>query len=538
MKKQPRILMCLNVDGIPTEVEFSIESLRNWLNSIKVNSKDETVPFYFTINGKEYMQKINIKTELANIKQSVKLAELFENIIPFNLRNYIRDLTQELAQKKTVKVIGREHEIEKAWFYLSQKNRNNVFLVGEHDVGKTAIALEIARRIAIGNCPKELSQKRVIELTPSALLEMKNSVLYEHKIGQLFLFLKKNRNNIIFYVDKAISMLADTELFSILLTCIKKYHIPTMVTCCNENFEEYITDEYDEISVSKYINYVWVDEPALDEVEPMVRQYIRNLSKKYGICISPKMVKYAIYTSSLNYGDLANPGNSINIFERAFQIAKRKGKNEVDKECILGCYNTQVKYYLKTPIEEKRATAYHEVGHYLVFTKNKNANDVEISCVSILPMHYWAGVTMSYTNIEKYTTSSKDYYVDMIASYMAGRIAEEKITNQISSGVSADLQYATATAKAVVMQFGLVPGVINRTYDTSDYHLMPESTKKLIDDAVQDLINEGYKRAVHIINENEQLLEYIAETLLVEEVLSKEELDAICKKFEEKNCNK
>lgn len=538
MKKQARILMCLNVDGTPTTLEFPIEDLRNWIDSIKVNSNHETVPFHFTINGKEYMQDISIKTELANIKRSVKQAELFENIIPFYLRDYITDLTQVLAQKKTVKVVGREHEIDKAWFYLSQKTRNNVFFVGEHDVGKTAIAIEIARRIAINDCPKELSKKRVIKLTPAALLNINNVVLYEHKINQLSIFLKKNRNNIIIYIDKAISMLTDIHLVSLLFACIKKYNIPIMVTCCDTNFENYITDENDEISILKYINYITVDEPELKEVEPMVRQYVRKLSKKYGIQISSKMVKYAIYTSPLNSDYLANPGNTINILERAFLNAKRKEKNKVDKECILGCYDTRVNKYLKTPLEDKRATAYHEAGHCIVIRKNVNAKNIKSSCVSILPTNYWEGVNTLYTDMKEYSIGSKEYFVDRIALLMAGRIAEQKFTNQFSYGVSADLEYATTIAKMVIMQFGLVPDVINRTYEPLDYYLMPEDTKKAIDAEVQKLINEGYERAAKIIDENEDLLVDIAEKLLEEEVLSEEELEVIFQKHEKTNSNK
>ena len=87
----------------------------------------------------------------------------------------------------------------------------------------------------------------------------------------------------------------------------------------------------------------------------------------------------------------------------------------------------------------------------------------------------------------------------------------------------------------MIMDWGFSdkPLNINRQYDNMDYYLMPESKKEAIDLEIQDLINEGTKRAEVIIDENEELLKIIAEKLLVEEILTGEELEAICKDYEQ-----
>lgn len=527
----------LKIDDQIKQLDFQPQELRNWIYNLKIAPNQQTVNLDFVMDGKTYSQKLDVKTDFAELKRAIKYAELSRNIIPTNLHRYLVDITKYLSTKKVSKLIGREHEIEKAWFYLAQKTRNNVFLIGGKDVGKTAIANEIARRISVNDCPKEFYDKRVIRLYPELLLKIKNDYLYKFQINQILHFLENNKNNIIIFVDKAINMKTDLYLIYILYACLKKYNIPLIATSSEKNFADFF---YKDQSIDKYINYIYVEEPELNEIEAMIRPYTKNLEKQYGITISDKMVKYAIFTSGLSDSISENPGKVINILERAFLNAKCKDKEEIDKQSILNCYNTRIKEYLKTPEEEKRATAYHETGHYILTIKSKYRKNIKISCVSNLPTNWWAGVTMSYYDIEQYSVFSDEYYLELIAMFLAGRIAEKKFTNLNSTGASGDLEHANNIAKAMIMEWGFSqnPSNINRQYDYIDYYLMPESKKEAIDNEVQNLIDKATQLATDVINENEELLKIIAEKLLVEEILTGEELEMICKEYEETKNNK
>ena len=530
-KKQPIVSLGLTVNNEITKVEFPAEMLREWLCDLKLEPEQQTVKFEFKIDGKQYAQDFNVNTDLPTIKRAVKCAELLIDIVPKSLRKYLTDVTQNFSRENASTIIGREEEIEKAWFYLSQKKRNNVFLVGDKDVGKTAIANEIARRIAINDCPKEFYNKRVLMLNPELLLKIESDKSYKRKVDKLVDFLENNKN-VILFIDKVIYMKTDIELLYVLYACLKEYNIPLIVTSSEDNFEDYF---YEDQSISKYINYIYVKEPELNEVEPMVRSYISKLEEEYDIKISDKLIKYAIFTSRLSPSVSANPGRVINIFERAFLTAKRKDKEEVDKQCILSCYDAQIREYSKMPEKEKRATAYHETGHYIVAVKSKHRKNIKISCVSNLPMSWWLGVTMYYYDTEQYAVTSKEYFIDYIAVCLAGRIAEKKFTNLNSTGAANDLEKANDIAKAMIMDWGFSdkPLNINRQYSNMDYYLMPESKKETIDSEIQDLINEGTQRAEAIIDENEELLKLIAEKLLEEEILTGEELEVICKDYEQ-----
>jgi len=274
-KRKSKVMVSLGlaVDNEILNISFPIATLRNWIDSLKIAPEQGTVKFEFYFNGKEYSQDLKVDTELAEIKSAVKYAELLTNIVPNFLSEYLTDITQNFSRNKVYPIVGREHEIEKAWFYLSQNTRNNVFLIGDKDVGKTVIAGEIARRIAINDCPKEFYNKRVLMLNPELLLKIESDILYKRKIKQLVNFLEGNKN-VILFIDKVIYMKTDIDLLYILYSCLKEYNIPLIVTSSEDNFEDYF---YDDQSITKYINYIYVKEPELNEVEPMVRPYISEL---------------------------------------------------------------------------------------------------------------------------------------------------------------------------------------------------------------------------------------------------------------------
>lgn len=530
-KKKVGIYFEVEVDGEIHKLIVSEEELRNVIKNSKIRrDKEEEIILQFETNGK----KTNVAYKMSLINSVLKKATLTKNIIPTSLDEYLEDLTQKLVQKSIMPIAKREHELEKVWFYISQKVRNNVFLTGEIDVGKTAIAHEIARQISTNECPKEFYEKRVMLLRPDKLLNIKSDRIYENTVRKIMNFLVKNRKSIVLYIDNAFFMITDELLIMMLYACIKRYNIPMIATINSEYFDRYFLENK---NISKYLNEVYVKEPEMKDIKTMIENHLKLFENRYKVKCTEEAVKFGIYTACLSESTSYEPGNVISIFEKAFCEARRKEKKEVDKECVLSCYNTYLDNYENTPEEEKRATAYHETGHYIVRVMCKYCRDIKISCVSILPMMWWAGVTMSYLDIKEYAIRSKDYFIDQIAMSLAGRVAEKRIINTNSTGASNDLEHVNSYAKAIVMKWGFSDkeNNENRSYDYEDYFLMPESKKELIDKEIQELIDAGMKRAEEIINENEGLLKVIAERLMVDEILTGEELEQICKEYEKGN---
>ena len=127
--------------------------------------------------------------------------------------------------------------------------------------------------------------------------------------------------------------------------------------------------------------------------------------------------------------------------------------------------------------------------------------------------------------------------LDMIAVMMAGRIAEELISGDISTGAGGDIQQATQLARAMVCQYGMSERIGMIKYADDDEYFLgrdmmrrksySEHTAQEIDSEVKHIIDEGYKRAETLILENREKLDKIAEALLEYETLDGSQVEEI-----------
>ena len=514
-------------------IELSTAELKQVLKEAKVESNNENIKLRLVTENQE---DLTLSMQISVIQALIKTTELMVNLVPTTLREYFVDISQNIAkQQQTMPLVGRDNEIEKIWFYLSQKTRNNVFLIGETDVGKTAVAVEIARQIATNQCPKEFFNKRVLMFNPEKILRIESDFLIEKIVKKLFNFLVLKRKEIVLYVDKALLMKTDYWLVKMLYALIIKYKIPFITTCSIEEFDTYfLTDSM----IAKYLNEVYIEEPELEELPPMIKNHIAIFEKKYKVKIDENMIKFGIYTSCLSESISCNPGNVISIFEKAFLETRRKGKKNVDKQSILSCYNTYLKLYNNTSKEEKKMIAYHETGHYIVLQKCLNVKDEKVAFVSILPMMDFLGVNWPYKITGKTLNYSREYFIDQISMYLGGRVGERLLTHKDTTGACSDLDAANTIAQNMIMYYGLSKDKNSKNrsyikgYGVREY-LISNEKKDLFDKEIQDIINEGAERAEKILRENKELLEIIAERLLKEEILTGEQLEQICKEYEE-----
>jgi cell division protease FtsH len=178
--------------------------------------------------------------------------------------------------------------------------------------------------------------------------------------------------------------------------------------------------------------------------------------------------------------------------------------------------------------EEKRATAWHEAGHALVNVLLKHTHPLHK--VTIIPRGRALGVTMSLPK-EDMLNMRRKQAIDTIIMTMAGRIAEEYVTEDISSGAAMDIQQATQLAKAMVMHWGMSDKLGNVLYgDGPEYVFLgrdmmsrskdySEQTAQDIDAEVKRLIDEANNTAKEMIGANRDKLEIIANALLEYETL-------------------
>jgi len=186
--------------------------------------------------------------------------------------------------------------------------------------------------------------------------------------------------------------------------------------------------------------------------------------------------------------------------------------------------------------KERRITAYHESGHAILFHLLPDVGPVHM--VSIIPTGMAGGYTMPLPEKDElYVTKGKMLQSIMVS--LGGRIAEELTFDDITMGAVQDIKQATATARAMVTQYGMSEklGLIDYAGSDSDEVFIgrdwgqakqySESTASIIDSEVKNIIDKCYSQAKDIIEKNIHVLEASAQALMQKEKITREEFEAL-----------
>jgi cell division protease FtsH len=185
--------------------------------------------------------------------------------------------------------------------------------------------------------------------------------------------------------------------------------------------------------------------------------------------------------------------------------------------------------------EEKRTTAYHEAGHALV-AKTLPGSD-PIHKVSIIPRGMALGITMQLPTDDRHNYS-REYLQNNLAVLMGGRVAEELVLNQMTTGAGNDIERATAMARKMVCSWGMSEVLGPLSYGERDNEIFlgkdlvhhknfSEETSRQIDAEVRKLVEAAYRRARSILENEREGLEFVAKALLERETITGDDIDRL-----------
>ena len=211
-------------------------------------------------------------------------------------------------------------------------------------------------------------------------------------------------------------------------------------------------------------------------------------------------------------------------------------KADIDKAIIKVGIGTEKKSRL-VPEKERKITAYHETGHAILYHLLPDVGPVYT--VSIIPTGVGAaGYTMPLPENDNVFMTKGKMIQDIMVG-LGGRIAEELIFDDITTGASQDIKQATAYARAMVTKYGMSEklGLVNYETQEDDEvflgrdlgHARPygEAVAKTIDKEVKAIIDQCYQDAKNIILENMSVLHRCAEELLLKERINQQEFEAL-----------
>ncbi len=276
---------------------------------------------------------------------------------------------------------------------------------------------------------------------------------------------------------------------------------------------------------------VMVGRPDVKGREEILKVHVRNKPLAEDVDLH----EIARTTAGFAGADLENLMNESAICAAKQNRAYIK-KEDVDKSFVKIGIGGEKKSRL-VPEKERRITAYHEAGHAILFHLLSEVGPVHL--VSIIPNGRGAGgYTMPLPENDNVFNTKKKMLQDIQVSF-GGRIAEELIFGDITTGASQDIKQATQVAQAMVVKFGMSDevGLINYEVDSGEEVFLgrdlghsrsySDEIAALIDKEVRKIINDCYVEAKRIITENMDVLHKCAELLLEKERVDREEFEAL-----------
>ncbi|MFH1172985.1 MAG: AAA family ATPase [bacterium] len=249
------------------------------------------------------------------------------------LDRFSRDLTKLARDGKLDPVIGRENEITRAIQILSRRTQNNPVLVGKAGVGKTAIAEGLAQRVADGQVPTVLKDKRVLALNLSDLISgTKYRGEFEERMKHITDEIVGAKRSIILFVDE-VHMLAGAgeavggvSAKDILKPALSRGDLQMIGATTPEEFDKYIKDDK---TLARRLEPMFVEEPSLADTETMLKGVKKKYESYHEITIPDNLLKNIVKLAGRCFPDRSFPDKAIDLLDETasrIKLVKKAGQ--------------------------------------------------------------------------------------------------------------------------------------------------------------------------------------------------------------------
>jgi cell division protease FtsH len=264
------------------------------------------------------------------------------------------------------------------------------------------------------------------------------------------------------------------------------------------------------------------------------REQILNVHmRKVPMSTDVKASVLARGTPGMSGADLANLVNEAALFaaRRNGRLVEMDDFEKAKDKILMGAERRSI----VMPEEERRNTAYHESGHALVARLMPKTDPVHK--VTIIPRGRALGVTMQLPEGDRYSMD-KERMLSTIAVLFGGRIAEEVFMNQMTTGASNDFERATAMARDMVTRYGMTDSLGPMVYAENEGEVflgrsitkttnISEATMQKVDAEIRKIIDEQYRVARKLIEDNKDKMHAMAKALLEWETIDAEQIEDI-----------
>ena len=280
----------------------------------------------------------------------------------------------------------------------------------------------------------------------------------------------------------------------------------------------------------RFDRQITIANPDVRGREAILKVHARNKHLEQGV----KLGDIAARTPGFSGADLENVLNEAALLTARGnrKVISMKDIDEAIDRVMMGPAKKSKKY----TDHERKLVAYHEAGHAVIGIKLENASEVQK--ITIVPRGQAGGYNLMMPKEETFFRT-KSQMLETITGFLGGRVAEEIMFNEVSTGASNDFQNATQIARSMVTEYGMsdlgpmqyeTPG--GSVFLGRDYLKEKNFSDQValeIDREQRKIIEECYAKAKDVISSNMDLLTNIAEYLLKVETLTKPDIEEICK---------
>lgn len=484
-----------------------------------------------------------LSTDLFKFKEIYETSVAEEDIpfsIPKSLSGCLTILNDKFSENPNCTILGRDNECKEIWKTMMKKTKRNVLLIGEPGVGKSSVVYKLTYDILNGTCPEMFKDFLILSLNVNNLV---SGTIYRGQAEERYkdlIELLEDYENLILFIDEihmivgagSSSSEKNEQDFSNALKPILAGDEAIIIGATTT--EEYKKTFGMEGALRRRFRNITIKEPKTTEVYAMLKDSIKQLEEFHGVKISKRMVNAIIfYSSCFNY-NTKNPDRTKDLIDLSMVTAKMDGKDHVDRESIMKNFDFNFKKFHNMTPAMINEIAYHETGHFIIQRFSGRLTNKEVVAISIIPATDYLGINV-FDPTDCEPTSDKNFFIDEIASCLAGRISEKLFLGvQNNSGASSDLETATMLAYDMVTKYGMSTKLgENRIYfNDHNYKMQTDEVTNMINGEIKNIIDRATERATNLLNEHKDLVKALAEKLSQKGMLSKIELEEIIKKYE------